>query len=310
MDLTAHTTPTDVIALVRETAAAVRAREADLLVLATVWADGHPDLEADAENAAVLRRAAADGSGVEPDGDPDGPDPRVPAVAWDAGAPFAAALGVSTGSGEALIRDALVLRHRLPGVWGRVLAHEVPVWRARRIAQAVVGRPEDVAAHLDEAVAPVAEKVGPVTLDRLVGEAMMRLYPEEVELARFEALEARHATWHQDSLTQTGAATGAATGIGEMSIRGDWKDLTDFSETLSEVAARLAEEDAAADREPDSLDVRRARAVGVLADPAAAAALLEHRPAPQPKRRTTLFVHLSRGTTDITPARRPRAVPA
>src|SRR5215210_2456050 len=119
MDLTAHATPTDLIALVRETAAVVRARETDLLVLATVWADAHPDLEADAENAAALRRAATDAMNVEADHDPhdpEAPDPHVPAVAWDAGAPFAAALGVSTAAGEAVIRDALVLRHRMPHV--------------------------------------------------------------------------------------------------------------------------------------------------------------------------------------------------
>ena len=118
MDRPAHTTPTDLIALVRETAAAVRARETDLLVLATVWADAHPDLEADAENRRRCARAATD---VEADHDPDAPDPHVPAMAWDAGAPFAAALGVSTAAGEAMIRDAQVLRHRMPqcgsGCW-------------------------------------------------------------------------------------------------------------------------------------------------------------------------------------------------
>jgi hypothetical protein len=286
MDQPAHPTPADLIALVRATAAALRARESELLVLATVWADAHPDPEADAENRASLRRGPTVPMEVEPDRDPEGPDPRVPAVAWDAGAPFAAALGVSTGAGEAMIRDALVLRHRLPGIWERVLAGEVPVWRARRIAQAVVGKPGDVAAHLDDAVGPVAEKVGPVTLDRLVGEAMMRLYPEEVELARVEALETRHVTLHEESVT--------ATGVGAMTIGADWKDLTDFDETLCQVAARLAEQDAAADRPVESLDVRRSRAVGVLADPETAAALLAHRPRPKPRRRTTLFVHLSR----------------
>jgi hypothetical protein len=276
------TTPTDLIAAVRETSAAVRALEAELLVLAVAWADAHPDLEADAVNAASLRREPME---IEEDRDPDEPDPRVPAVAWDAGAPFAAALGVSTSAGEAMIRDALVLRHRLPSIWKRVLEHEVPVWRARRIAQAVLGKPEDVAAHLDAAIAPVAEKVGPITLDRLVDEAMIRLYPEDHELDRLHALESRHATFHEDSVNSAG--------IGEMTIGADRQDLAIFSETLSQVAARLAEEDAAADRAPDSLDVRRSRAVGVLADPAAAVALLERRPAPRPRRRTTLFVHLS-----------------
>ena len=184
-----------------------------------------------------------------------------------------------------MIRDTLVVRHRLPSVWERVLAHEVPVWRARRIAQAVLGKPDDVVAHLDEAVAPVAEKVGPVILDRLIDEAMMRLYPEEREPAQIEALDARHVTLHEESLNETG--------VGEMTIRGDWKDLHDFGGTVSEVAARLAEADEAEGRVPDSLDVRRSRAVGVLADPEAAAALLADRPAPEPKRRATLVFHLS-----------------
>jgi hypothetical protein len=275
------TTPTDLIALVREAAAAVRARETELLVLAAAWADAHPDLEADPVRGVHLN----DITDIEQDRDPDGPDPRIPAMAWDAGAPFAAALGVSTGAGESMIRDALVLRHRLPRTWARLMAHELPVWRARRIAQAVLGRPDDVSAHLDEAIAPIAEKVGPGTLDRLGDELMMRLYPEEVEHQRFQDLEARHATLHELSRTPTG--------VGDMTICADWKDLDDFSGTLSQVAGRLDEEDAEAGRERDSLDVRRARAIGVLADPEAAAALLAGRPAPRPKRRTTLFVHLS-----------------
>ena len=159
------------------------------------------------------------------------------------------------------------------------------MWRARRIAQAVLGKPDDVVAHIDEAVAPIAEKVGPVILDRLIDEAMMRLYPEEREPAQLEALDARHVTLHEESLNETG--------VGEMTIRADWKDLHDFDETVSLVAARLAEADEAEGRVPDSLDVRRSRAVGVLADPEAAAALLADRPAPTPKRRATLVFHLS-----------------
>jgi hypothetical protein len=98
-------------------------------------------------------------------------------------------------------------------VWARVLDLEVPVWRARRIAQSVHGRPADVAAWLDERLAPVAGRVGPVTLDRLLDEALLRLYPEDREIAQLEALDARHATLHEDSLTDTG--------IAEMTLRGD-----------------------------------------------------------------------------------------
>ncbi|MGI8645214.1 MAG: HNH endonuclease signature motif containing protein [Nocardioides sp.] len=222
-------------------------REVELVVLAAGWADAHPDL-----------------------------DP-APVRDWKAGAPFAAAIGVSTAAGEAMIRDALTLRHRLPRVWARLVAGELPAWRARRIARAVYAQPGDVADWLDETLAPLADRVGAITVDRLLDEAMLLLHPEERELAQFAALDARHATLHEDSINHTGVA--------EMTLRGDWKDLSDFDATLAELAALLDL--------GESLDVRRSRAVGVLADPAAAAALLAGRATPAPKRRMSLVVHLS-----------------
>jgi hypothetical protein len=164
-------------------------------------------------------------------------------------------------------------------------AGQVEAWRARRIAQALLGAPADVADHLDTTLAKVADTVGARTLDRLLDEAMLRLHPEEREQAQLEELDRRHATLHENSLTETG--------IGEMTLRGDWKDLHDFHTALSEVAAHLAAQDEANGLVPEPLDVRRARAVGVLADPHQAAALLDAAPAPKPRRRTTLVVHLS-----------------
>ena len=209
----------------------------------------------------------------------------MPGVHWAAGAPFAAAIGRTTESGEALIRDALVLRHRLPAVWGRVLAGQVEVWRARRIAQAVHGQPADVAAHLDATLVEVAHRVGPRTLDRLLDEAMLLLYPEERELAQLQALDRRHATLHEATINDAGVV--------EMTLRGDFKDLAEFSATLTRLAAALADVDEAEGRHPESLDVRRSRAVGVLADPATAAALLDGTPTPKPAKRLQLVVHLS-----------------
>ena len=97
---TAPVTPTEMLARVRSTRAAAMAAEAGLLVLAAEWADAHPDL----------------------DHDPDDPDAErgIPGSSWAAAAPFTAALGRCTASGEALIRDALVLRHRLPSIWAQV----------------------------------------------------------------------------------------------------------------------------------------------------------------------------------------------
>ena len=150
-----HPTPGDLLAEISRVHAVRVQAEADLLALACAWADAHPDL--DAEPPGVHDHAAQAEY-----------DPLIPPVAWDAPAAFAAALGVSTQAGEGMLRDALVLRHRLPQVWARVQALEVPAWRARQIARRAFTQPADVTAHLDEHVAPVAEKVGPVTLDRLI----------------------------------------------------------------------------------------------------------------------------------------------
>jgi hypothetical protein len=257
-------TSTEMLARVRSRRAAAIAAEADLLVLAAEWADAHPDLDHDPE-------------------DPDA-ERGIPGWCWSASAPFAAALGRSTASGEALIRDALVLRHRLPSVWSQVVRGGLEAWRARRIAQTVLGAYDDVCAHLDSELAAAAATVGAVTLERLLDEAMLRLHPEERELAQFTALDHRHATLHAGSINHTGVA--------DMTLRGDWKDLHDFDQALSRVAAALGALDEQQGDFVESLDVRRARAVGVLADPGVAAALLAGREV-RPTKRLTLVVHVS-----------------
>lgn len=276
-------TPTDLLARVRASRAAAIAAEADLLVAAAEWADAHPVLEGDAEPFPARDRHPADPF-VEEAREFDA-DRGIPAWQWSAGAPFAAALGRSTAAGENLIRDALILRHRLPRVWARVTARDLEAWRGRRIAQLVTGSPDDVCAHLDAILAEVAHKVGPITLDRLLDEAMLRLYPEEREAEQLAALDARYARLHQESINDSG--------IADMWLRGDWKDLHDFDQALADVAAALAAADEAEGRHADSLDVRRSRAVGVLADPEAALALLNDDPAPAPSKRAVLVFHLS-----------------
>lgn len=81
-------------------------------------------------------------------------------------------------------------------------------------------------------------------------------------------------------------------GIADLAVRGDWKDLFDFDRTLSAVAKALAVRDEAEGRPADSLDVRRSRAVGVLADPAGALALLAGDPAPRPSKQAQLIVRI------------------
>lgn len=268
------TTPTALLTRVCEVDAVRRAADLELLQLAALWADAHPDLDCPAS---------------EPDDTDEFDEWRgVPAVAWDASAGLGTALGRSTVAADHLIRQALTLRHRLPLIWGLVLDGSLEAYRARRIADAVAGCPDDICAHIDEHVAPIASAIGSVKLERLLEEAWLLLHEDEVELQRLAALEARHVTIEDSSLDHTGVA--------DLTARADWDDLAAFDETVSAVARALAAQDEAEDLPTDSLDVRRSRALGVLADPARAQALLEGGPAPSPKRRTQLNLHLTLDT--------------
>ncbi len=320
LDPDPHPTPTALLTRTRQVHAIRAAADAQLIQLAATWADAHPDPDQHpARPPAATTRSPAP---LGPDWVPTTPDPKVtpttadhdplvPAMDWAAGAAFAAAIGMSTHAGEGLIRDALTLRHRLPKVWARVIALEVPVWRARRIAQAIHTRPADVADYLDAHVAAVAERVGVVTLDRLIDEAMLRTHAEERELEQLEALDATHVTIHETSIGHTG--------IAEATLRADWKDLDDFDTTLTDVAHRLEPTHAG-----EPFQARRARALGVLADPARAAALLAGTTPgspdyPRPGARIHLVVHTTHdtltptnpGATTSSPASRPApAAPA
>ncbi|WP_104105645.1 HNH endonuclease signature motif containing protein [Nocardioides sp. 616] len=268
--------------------------EMETFVLAAEWADAHPDQGTGTPGPCAAGCESDDPSRGDYGGGCAGPCPEdphglgsglIPGWSWSAAAPLGAALGRTTLAADLLIRDALIVRHRMPMLWQRVLSCQVEAWRARRIAKALVGRPRDVSDWLDANLAPVAHRIGVTVLDRLIDEAMLRLHPEEREQEQLDALDARYARLHEGSINDSA--------IAEMSLRADWKDLHDFDRTLSDVAAALATLDAAAGRPADSLDVRRARAVGVVADPAQALALLHGARAPKPRKQVRLVLHLT-----------------
>lgn len=274
-------TPSELIARVRDARAAADRAEVELLELAVEWAHAHPAVPDDETWHAPM----ADG---DDDGGPQAEhveDPEqlewfgIPEVAWDAPAAFAAANAMTTAAGKAFLRDALVLRHRLPRIYARLVRGQVQVWRARRIAQAVLGKPADVCAYVDTELAKIAHQVGAVTLDRVLDQAMTFLYPEQREQEQLEELDKRHATLDERSLNHTG--------IGEMTLRAEWADLKDFDKALSLVAAALKRDGCT-----ESHDVRRAMAIGILADPARALALINGDEPPAPTKEVVAFVHL------------------
>jgi hypothetical protein len=255
-------TPRELLARIREQRAVLEAAEAELARLALEWADAHPDLDEPVE--------------TDPESDWFG----LPNVRWDAAAPFAAANHMSSTAGRAMLRDLLLTRHRLPGLHARTVSGEVPVWRARRIATALLGQPPDVCTYLDQRVAHRAETVGPITLDRIIDEAKLRLHAEERELEQLEALDARFVRVYDGSINHTG--------IADLEARADWADLAAFDEAVAAVAAALGRDGC-----PESLDARRSIALGILADPERALALLAGTPQPSPKRRIVLTYDLT-----------------
>jgi hypothetical protein len=252
-------TPAEVLAAARRRRAAADDAEAALLELAALWADVNP-------------------AGDDDDGCLE--DEFLPRIRWDCPAEFALAVGLAADTGQRRIHQVVHLRHRMPRVWALVRARVVQGWRACRIAERTIGEPDDVCAWIDEQVAPIAHKVGLIKLEKLLDEAMLRLYPEEREQEQLDELDRREVRLFDQH---------SHNGVGEMRIRADLKDLYDFDAAVAEVAAELAE---LGDTSP--LDVRRARAVGILADPRTALALLERSGAPAAKRKkVVLHLHLS-----------------
>ncbi len=271
--------PAGARAEVRAHRTAADAHEAAILKAAAEWADLHPP-ESDDDAACV------DGT----EGELAVAGEGAPLVAEFACAEFAAAVGIPSAWGGRLVGDALELRHRLPRVWARVMTGDLQVWRARRIAQATLGLSSEAAAWVDRQVAPFAHKIGPSQTDRLVATALARFDPELAEQERQAAADRRcfDVDHHQASFAGTSRV------YGELDLA-DALDLDAAVGAGADALARLGS--------TESLDVRRAQAVGELARRQLAfefsAEAPEQVPPTRPRVRTgkprqvVMYVHLS-----------------
>lgn len=136
-----------VFELATESDAAARIADRRKLRLAAHWCALHEVPERD---------AALDWSGA-PGVDCDDAigGEGTPLVAEFAAEPFAAALGTSTMAGMRWLSNAFDLRHRLPRVHGLVEELEVPVWKARRVADLTHGLSLEAVGFVDEELAPL-----------------------------------------------------------------------------------------------------------------------------------------------------------
>lgn len=234
--------------------AAVRARraadaaEASLLAVAAHWADLH----------AVL--PGGDAAGFRLDGFiVDGAEQIVPLagegtppVAEFAPDELAAALGISSHAGSMLVGDALELRHRLPRLWARVHTGHLQAWRARQIAATTKHLTREAAAFVDAHVAPVAHKIGLRRILNLIDVALRRYDPEAAIRTEQDRANGR-GVWLSEQMTD---------GTMSVQIEADALDVHQFDQTLTQIADTLA-----ALGDDDRLDLRRAKAIGIIADP-------------------------------------------
>ena len=229
------------LAAVRRTQDQVRAGEAQILEQAVAWAALHEVTDPDSADVATWGDSPLPLAGV-----------GAPLVSEFCLAEFAAVVGMRPEAGRYFIAHALELAHRLPLLFARVMNGDVPVWRARRIAEQTLILSPEAAAYVDIEVAPIADKVGQVVTERLVDEAISRFMPDYARELAEAAEEQRHVTVDKRQV----GFHGTSRIYGEL----DLADALDLDEALARGAEHLKEQGST-----DSLDVRRAQALGQLA---------------------------------------------
>ena len=241
-----------VVAEARAVRAALVAGEVRVLELAAEWARLHPVPEGGAaaswEQSGLYAETTAPLAGA-----------GTPSVAEFAPLELSAALGLSHDAARALLADALDLTHRLPRLWALVRAGRVAVWRARRIAVETRDLSPVAADYADRLVCAVPDRVDRVHVGALIEEA--RLYHDPDRAAE----EERHQLTHRGVWLHRGTRPATTDVVMTM----DTPDALAFDAAVADLAGTLGRLG-----DSDTLDVRRARAAGLLASPQIALGLL------------------------------------
>lgn len=226
--------------------ALARRAETRLLEVAAHWADLHGHLDRAGQ--------ATDASGPLP-----GLEKLVqlggegtPEVAEFAPAEFGAELLMSPYAGARLIGDALDLRHRLPRLWARIEAGEVAPWIGRCAAQATRHLSASTVAEVDRKISPWAHSVGWGRLQSLIDAAVLVADPTAAAQGAACA-EQEQGVWVGQSNDH---------GIKEIHIRTEAPHAIWFDATIDRISDGLQ-----LLGDADNKDIRRARAVGVIAQP-------------------------------------------
>jgi hypothetical protein len=226
---------------------ALIAAETRRLHIAAHWADPH------AGDALTKSRLPGTERPIRLGGD------GTPTVGDFAAAELGCALRMSEGSASRLIADALDLRHRLRMIWRVAQSGQVPAYQARHIATATRYLGAEQAAVVDEQIAPA---LGAVSFGRL--QALLDAAITEADPA---GAEQRAAAAAQERFVRLGRKS--EHGLKLIIARATAGDAIWFKATVDRIADILARQG-----DTDSVEVRRSKSIGILAQPAQALRLL------------------------------------
>jgi hypothetical protein len=177
-----------------------------------------------------------------------------------------AELGMLMGTGfiaaSTLIRDAVDLQHRHPRMWEALAAGRARVWKARQVARwaHAAGLTREQAWFLDAATTPYVDSLTWSAFSRLVEAKIIEADPRAAEARRLAAAMARFvATGQSDEH-----------GLKTLIARGNAGEIIYFVAMCDRIAQILRLQG-----DPDPVDVRRSKALAILANPVRAQALLE-----------------------------------
>jgi hypothetical protein len=251
------------LSLVGQAHRAVLDQECRLVELAAHWADlHHPDSQAPVEKTLP---GAEQGRQLGGEGTPE--------VLEFAAAELGARMETSHGSARALMADALDLRHRLPELWELILTGRVPSWRARTVARASRHLSRDAAMQVDAAVAPAITGLPWGRFETLLTAKIIEADPH--------AAEEQAKIWEAERFVRSGRTN--QSGLKLLIAKANAGDVIWFLATVNRIAEILRLQGDMA-----SPDVRRSRAIGILAQPALALHMLwefrnEQRPSAEPQ---------------------------
>ncbi|WP_152362897.1 hypothetical protein [Microlunatus speluncae] len=172
---------------------------------------------------------------------------------------FAAVAGVSTYVGTRLIADALDLRHRFPQTWARIGRYEVPIWVCRRVADKTRILSLEAARYVDAAIAPYLSSLPAPRLFALLEAKIIEADPADAE--------ARARFYQAQRFVRTGRTTDC--GIKTLIARAEAGDVIMFTALCDRIAQILK-----LNGDTTPLDLRRSKAIGIIANPLRTIALL------------------------------------